>query len=76
MCLIFAYTNFVFEGRLNLGYNSQKFYSGLQLNTYAVNYNETPETKVENSTTYFQLYFGYRFGAPKSVEKLFDKIKI
>ena len=71
-----THPNFSIEGRLNLGYNSQNFYSGLQLNTYAVTYNENPETKVENSTTYFQLYFGYRFGAPKSVEKLFDKIKI
>ena len=71
-----TYPNFSLEGRLNLGYNSQKLYSGLQLNTYGVSYDKNPETKVENSTTYFQLYFGYRFGAPKSIEKLFDKIKI
>lgn len=71
-----TYPNFSIEGRLNLGYNSNKIYTGLQLNTYEVSYNKTPETKIENSRTYLQLYFGYRFSAPKSVEKLFNKIKI
>ena len=37
-------------------------------------YNKNQETRVEDSNTYFQLYFGYRFGAPKILERLFDKI--
>ena len=69
-----TYPNFVFEGRLNLGYNSDKIFTGIQFNVSGVSYNQNPETKIEDSNSYFQLYFGYRFGAPKVIEKLFDKI--
>jgi hypothetical protein len=69
-----TYTNFVFEGRLNLGYNSDKIFTGMQFNVNGVTYNKNQETKVEDSNAYFQLYFGYRFGAPKMLERLFDKI--
>jgi len=69
-----TYTNFIFEGRLNLGYNSDKIFTGMQFNVNGVSYNKDQETKVEDSNTYFQLYFGYRFGAPKVLERLFDKI--
>lgn len=68
------YSNFSFEGRLNLGYNSNKMFTGLQFNVLSVAYNKTPETKVEDSNTYFQLYFGYRFDAPKTLSRLFNKI--
>lgn len=69
-----TYTNFVFEGRLNLGYNSDKIFTGMQFNVNGVTYNKNQETKVEDSNTYFQLYFGCRFGAPKLLERFFDKI--
>jgi len=69
-----TYTNFIFDGRLNLGYNSDKIFTGMQFNVSGVSYNKTPETNVADSSTYFQLYFGYRFGAPKMLERLFDKI--
>ena len=69
-----TYTNFIFDGRLNLGYNSDKIFTGMQFNVSGVSYNKTPETNVADSNTYFQLYFGYRFGTPKMLERLFDKI--
>lgn len=69
-----TYTNFIFDGRLNLGYNSDKFFTGMQFNVSGESYNKTPETNVADSDIYFQLYFGYRFGAPKMLERLFDKI--
>ena len=65
-----TYTNFTFEGRLNLGYNSDKIFTGMQFNVNGVSYNKDQETKVEDSNTYFQLYFGYRFGAPKVLRKI------
>ena len=69
-----TYTNFIFEGRLNLGYNSDKIFTGMQFNINGVSYNKNQETEVEDSNAYFQLYLGYRFGAPKMLERLFDKI--
>jgi len=69
-----TYTNFIFEGRLNFGYNSDKIFTGIQFNVNGVSYNKGQETKVEDSNTYFQLYLGYRFGAPKILKQLFDKI--
>ena len=69
-----THPNFSFEGRLNLGYNSDKIFTGLQMNATGVTYNKNPETKVEDSNIYFQLFFGYRFGAPKPIARFFDKI--
>ncbi|NQY27842.1 MAG: DUF4421 family protein [Flavobacteriaceae bacterium] len=69
-----TYTNSIFEGRLNLGYNSNKIFTGVQFNINGVSYNKDQETNVEDSNSYLQLYLGYRFGAPKVIERLFDKI--
>lgn len=69
-----THPNFSFDGRLNLGYNSDTFFTGMQFNAFGVTYNKNPETKVEDSNTYFQLFFGYRFKAPKHVERFFNKI--
>jgi len=71
-----THPNFSLEGRLNLGYNSDTIFTGMQFNTFGVSYNKSPENKVEDSNAYFQIYFGYRFGAPKMIERLFNKIKI
>lgn len=69
-----THPNFNFEGRLNLGYNSDRIFTGLQFNVFGVTYNKNPETRVQDSNVYFQLFFGYRFGAPKPIAQFFDKI--
>ena len=69
-----THPNFSFQSMLNLGYNSDKLFSGIQFNALGVTYNKNPETKVEDSNVYLQLFVGYRFGAPKPVQRFFDKI--
>jgi len=70
-----TYQNFSTSGQLSFGYNTNKIFTGVQINTYGVSYNKTPETKIENNNIYFQLYFGYRFKAPQTIKKIFNKVK-
>jgi len=69
-----TYINFIFDGHLNMGFNSDKIFTGMQFNVNGVTYNKNEETNREDSHSYFQVYFGYRFGAPKVIEHFFDKL--
>lgn len=69
------FTNTSFKGGVNFGYNSEQFYTGMQFNASNVSYNRNPETNIENSTLFLHLYFGYRFGAPKPIVRIFDGIQ-
>lgn len=69
------FTNVSFKGGANLGYNSDHFFTGIQFNTSNISYNRNPETNIENSIVYLHLYFGYRFGAPKALDHIFDGIQ-
>ncbi len=68
-----AYTNSNLEGGINVGYNSDQFFTGLMFNSTTVSYNRDLETNIENANVYVHLFFGYRFGSPKPVTRFFDQ---
>ena len=62
------------EGQGALGYNSERFFAGAQLVVTGAGYdqNKTSTITVNDRFTY-QFFLGYRFGAPRFVEKITDK---
>jgi hypothetical protein len=65
------------EGHGALGYNSERFFAGAQLKVTGAGYeqNRTSTIIVNNRFTY-QFFIGYRFGAPRFVEKITDKAEM
>jgi len=55
--------------QIGLGYNSTRFYGGTVLNGNATRRNEQSVIKFDSVRGYFKIYVGYRFDAPKSLEK-------
>ncbi|MGB5822153.1 MAG: DUF4421 family protein [Saonia sp.] len=60
------------DGGMQLGYSSRKVIFGLNMNFDFNWYNEDKTTSVVNNKLYGKLYFGYRFNAPKMVQKPFN----
>mgnify|MGYP000918688844 FL=1 len=58
---------------LQLGFSSDKFIFGLNLNFDGNWYNEDKTTNIEDDKFYAKIYFGYRFDSPKVIRKLFNK---
>jgi len=58
-------------GGINLGYSSKRVIYGLNINFSADWYNEDDVSTTENDQFYGVLYFGYRFGPPKVLDKIF-----
>ncbi len=58
------------EAMASLGYNSNRFFAGVQTAGFLEKYNQD---KLENAITHeglnFQLFVGYRFGAPKVLSR-------
>lgn len=63
------------EGRGALGYNGKKFFAGAQVDIRGT-WHEQENTTVINSDThtFYQIFFGLRFPAPKVLNKLMDKV--
>lgn len=63
------------EGEVALGYNSKRFFAGLQMATFFERYNQS---KASNAITHddlnFQLFFGYRFNAPGFLSRSIDTV--
>lgn len=57
---------------INLGYSSKRVIFGINANLSAEWYNEDSVSSTENDQFYGVVYFGYRFDAPKMLEKLFE----
>lgn len=64
------------EGGLQLGFSSEKFIFGVNLNFDANWVNEDKTTNVIDDKFYAKLYFGYRFNPPKVIQKVFERINI
>lgn len=68
-----------FDGGLRMGYNSERILFGVSLNFNSDSYKETKTTLISDTKVYGLLYFGYRFNAPKFIEKpvnvIDDKMK-
>jgi Domain of unknown function (DUF4421) len=70
------YTNGILrlEGGLALGYNSERFFAGMQIISSSGSYNQGKESNVveDNHLTY-QIFTGYRFHAPRFLKNALDK---
>lgn len=63
------------EGGIKLGYNSNNILFGASFNFNANWYNEDSKNHIENDKIYGLLYFGYRFNAPKFIQKPIEKVE-
>ncbi|MGK0385404.1 MAG: hypothetical protein ACI849_000005 [Patiriisocius sp.] len=68
------YIPFELQGGLQIGYTSRGFLFGITGNLDSNWYNEGNRTNIENDRFYAKAYVGYRFDAPKLVEKTFNYI--
>jgi hypothetical protein len=70
--------NFIFrwDGRLGLGYNGDRFYTGLYTNIAGAQYRQE-NTSVMNFDTriFYHLFFGVRLNAPKFMKRGADKLE-
>jgi len=62
------------EAELALGYNSRRFFCGAQAFFSLGSYNpKNANSLLINDNSTYQIFFGYRFNAPKKVKTLTDK---
>ncbi|WP_281541942.1 DUF4421 domain-containing protein [Maribacter aestuarii] len=54
-----------FAFRTALGYNSEKVFTGINLNAQVLAHAEDETTQVDDNIAFVELYLGYRFNAPK-----------
>jgi hypothetical protein len=59
--------------RTVVGYNSERFFTGINLNAQVLAYEDDETTAVADSLTFFEFYLGYRFNAPKKWVEKADK---
>lgn len=67
-----TYALYEIGSRIALGYNSDTFFTGINSNVLFLKHHADSANKVEDKTTYFEFYLGYRFKAPKKFIKLAD----
>lgn len=61
-------------GRVSIGYNSDRFYTGIT-NTYNLFfYHEDRSTGIEDEQIFFEFYLGYRLNAPKGWIRTAQKV--
>ena len=53
----------IFRG--NVGYNSERFYSGINANVIFLEHNADRQTRLDDRISFLEFYLGYRFDAPK-----------
>jgi len=64
------------EGQLAMGYNSKRFFAGLQATGRWEKYSQgNTTTSIVNDAVSFQIFIGYRFKAPGASDRLLDKIQ-
>ena len=68
-------TNFLGQAlfRMALGYNSERFFTGINLNAQVLAYEEDDATSVGDGLSFAEIYLGYRFNAPKNWVQKADK---
>ncbi len=66
---------FHWDGRAGLGYNNQRFFAGLSVGASSVAYREKNVAVAYNNVrAAYQLFVGYRFKAPKFLDKTYDDV--
>ncbi|WP_163323137.1 DUF4421 family protein [Draconibacterium mangrovi] len=66
------YAVFRAKTMLAAGYNSNRFFAGIQITGNLEAYNQQKTTVTLNENFQFQLYAGYRFDAPKFLSSIFN----
>ncbi|MCF6223248.1 MAG: DUF4421 domain-containing protein [Flavobacteriaceae bacterium] len=61
-----------FDGHLGLGYNSSRWFGGGFFRMLSTTRKETQIVNYDTFRTHFQVFFGYRFDAPKFLKKSAD----
>lgn len=56
--------------RLNLGYNSERFYAGMSSSANTFSYSSDAKIQVQDQQQFFEFYIGYRFKAPEKLRKV------
>jgi hypothetical protein len=70
--------NFIlrWDGKTGIGYNGDRFYSGLYANISGTKYKQQNTTAINFETrVFYHLFFGIRFNSPNSIEKQLTKIE-
>lgn len=64
------------NGKAGIGYNSKRYFGGIELNAFKAYRNEdSPTVTLATTNTAFQIFFGYRFKPPKSVQNIMNEIE-
>ncbi len=53
------------EIKLALGYNTERFFTGMNATFDAFYHNDEPDFRIDDQQRFFEFYLGYRFNAPK-----------
>ena len=56
------------------GYNSERFFAGINSNLLVLSHNEERSTSIQDNISFVELYVGYRFDAPKKFMKWADYV--
>jgi hypothetical protein len=70
-------SDFIFDmrGFIDLGYNSKFFFGGISFSGIGTTRSDTSVIKFDSVRSVFKVFIGYRFKAPKFVNKSFDWIE-
>ena len=63
-----------FGGRISLGYNSETLFAGINSSLTVLEHNSRRVVRVDDTINFFEFYIGYRFNAPKSLNKFADEV--
>lgn len=63
------------SGLMSLGYNSDRFYCGVNNKTLVASHEETSNITMDDTVNYTSFFVGYRFDAPSFLEREKERIK-
>jgi len=67
--------SFQAQFRLTAGYNSEHFFAGAATSLNSFSYSSETQIHVEDQQQFLEFYIGYRFKAPKRLNRLFGENK-
>jgi hypothetical protein len=66
---------FRWDARGALGYNGRQYFAGFYVTATGMEFKQENTTAMNyNTRVYYQIFFGFRFNAPKPVNRFFDSI--
>lgn len=71
----FISSNFAYNGNITMSYQIKNFFFGSQFYSNNVSSKEDKSTNLSNNINYGLVFIGYRFNAPKIIEKPFNWVE-